>query len=62
MQAAASRPAGVQRHRRPDRTNAIPTLAAAGDLDLLDALPIAAAIIERTVDGNLCVVAHNSRF
>ncbi|MFL6761407.1 MAG: putative bifunctional diguanylate cyclase/phosphodiesterase [Sphingomicrobium sp.] len=62
MQAAASRPAGVQRHRRPDRTNAIPTLAAAGDLDLLDALPIAAAIIERTADGNLGVVAHNKRF
>src|SRR5690554_5837253 len=62
MQAAASRPAGVQRHRRPDRINGTPPLAAAADLGLLDALPIAAAIIERTADGNLRVAAHNNRF
>jgi diguanylate cyclase (GGDEF)-like protein len=62
MQAAASRPAGVQRHRRSDRINATPAVGAAGDLGLLDALPIAAAIIERTVEGNLRVAAHNSRF
>ena len=62
MQAAASRPAGVQRHRRSDRINATPSVVAAGDLGLLDALPIAAAIIERTAEGNLRVAAHNSRF
>jgi diguanylate cyclase (GGDEF)-like protein len=35
---------------------------AAGDTGLLDALPIAAAIIERDADGALSVTAHNSRF
>jgi len=62
MQAAAARPAGVQRLRRTDRLNAIPHLRAVDDLGLLAALPIAAAIIERTPDGALRVDAHNERF
>src|SRR6185312_3425228 len=62
MQAAASRPASVQRLRRADRLNATPRLAAADDLGLLNALPIAAAVIERTDEGALKVAAHNSRF
>jgi diguanylate cyclase (GGDEF)-like protein len=42
--------------------NATPRLSAADDLGLLNALPIAAAVIERTDEGALKVVAHNSRF
>jgi diguanylate cyclase (GGDEF)-like protein len=34
----------------------------AGDIGLLDALPIAAAVIERHDDASLKVAAHNSRF
>ncbi|MEA3067303.1 MAG: hypothetical protein QOK41_710, partial [Sphingomonadales bacterium] len=62
MQAAASRAAGVQRLRRTDRLNATPHFAAVDDIGLLNALPIAAAIIERSDDGGLKVAAHNSRF
>src|SRR5438552_4804325 len=62
MQAATSRSAGVQRLRRTDRLNATPHLAAADDVGLLNALPIAAAIIERTDHKCLKVAAHNSRF
>src|SRR5438477_827013 len=61
MQAAATRLASVQRLRRTDRLNATPHLAV-DDICLLDALPIAAAIIERTDEGCLKVTAHNSRF
>lgn len=45
-----------------DRSNATPHLAAADDTALLHALPIAAAIIERTDDGKLNVKLRNSRF
>jgi diguanylate cyclase (GGDEF)-like protein len=62
MQAAATRATGVQRLRRSDRLNATPHLSAADDLGLLNALPIAAAIIERQDDKCLKVAAHNSRF
>ena len=62
MQAAASRPASVQRLRRTDRLNATPHVVAADDTGLLNALPIAAAVIELTDDGSLKVAAHNSRF
>ena len=62
MQAAASRPAGVQRLRRTDRLNSTPHLSPADDIGLLNALPIAAAIIERTDAGGLRVTAHNGRF
>jgi diguanylate cyclase (GGDEF)-like protein len=41
---------------------ATPHLAAAGDTGLLDALPIAAAIVELGKDGSFSVAAHNSRF
>ena len=62
MQAAATRSAGVQRLRRTDRLNATPHLAVVDDVGLLDALPIAAAIIERPDKNSLRVSAHNSRF
>ena len=62
MQAAASRSGGAQRLRRSDRSNATPHLAAVDDIGLLNALPIAAAIIERTDDKLLSVAAHNDRF
>ena len=62
MQAAATRSAGVQRLRRTDRLNATPHLAVVDDMGLLDALPIAAAIIERADEDSLRVSAHNSRF
>ena len=62
MQAAATRPASVSRLRRADKLNATPHLAAADDAGLLDALPSAAAVIERTAAGNLKVFAYNSRF
>ena len=42
--------------------NAIPHLQTVDDLGLLGALPIAAAIIERTAGGTLHVAAHNDRF
>jgi len=62
MQAATTRSPEVQRLRRTDRLNATPHLRAGDDLGLLNALPIAAAIIERLDDGSLRVAAHNSRF
>jgi len=40
----------------------VPHLVSADDSGLLDALPIAAAIVERTAKGKLKVAAHNSRF
>src|SRR4051812_1775936 len=62
MQAAAARSAGVQRLRRTDRLNATPHLTAVDDLGLLNALPIAAAIIERTPDRLLRITANNDKF
>lgn len=62
MQAAATRPATAMRRRRADMIGVTPHLAAAADTGLLDALPIAAAVIERSEDGSFCVAAHNSRF
>jgi diguanylate cyclase (GGDEF)-like protein len=61
MQAAARRQAASPRRRRPNTSGAKPHLATADDTGLLDALPIAAAIVERTAQG-LSVAAHNSRF
>src|SRR5437764_7490310 len=62
MPAAATRPAAVQRLRRTDRLNATPHLTAVDDLGLLEARPIAAAVIQRTADRVLGVAAHNERF
>jgi diguanylate cyclase (GGDEF)-like protein len=42
--------------------NATPHLSAVDDFGLLNALPIAAAVIERNPDGALNVAAHNGRF
>ncbi|HWC56127.1 MAG TPA: hypothetical protein VG434_04075, partial [Sphingomicrobium sp.] len=39
-----------------------PQLGIADDTGLLDALPIAAAVIERARNGSFRVATHNSRF
>jgi diguanylate cyclase (GGDEF)-like protein len=62
MQAAASRPTAAERHRRADNMGTTPHLVTADDTGLLDALPIAAAVIDRAEDGSFRVAAHNSRF
>ena len=62
MQAAASRLSRAERQRRADNPGARPHIATADDTGLLDALPIAAAIIERHEDRCLKVAAYNSRF
>jgi diguanylate cyclase (GGDEF)-like protein len=58
MQAAASRSSA----RRAPNPGANPHPSVADDTGLLDALPIAAAIIEQGDDGCLKVASHNSRF
>ncbi len=62
MQAAITRSPAVPRQRRADKISAIPHLLTADDTGLLDALPIAAAVIERDDDRALKVTAHNTRF
>ena len=62
MQAAATRPATAPRHRRADNMSIKPQLGIADDTGLLDALPIAAAVIERARNGSFRVATHNSRF
>ncbi len=62
MQAAAHRLPRSERQRRTDNPGAKPHIATADDTGLLDALPIAAAIIERQEDRCLKVAAYNSRF
>ena len=62
MQAAAKRSATAQRQRRTKVTGVAPHLAIADDTGLLNALPIAAAIMEQTADRAFKVTAHNSRF
>jgi diguanylate cyclase (GGDEF)-like protein len=62
MQAAATRPATASRHCRTDNLTAKPRVVAADDIGLLDALPIAAAVIERAKNGSFRVASHNSRF
>ena len=61
MQAAANRLPFAQRRQRTDHRGAKPQLAVGDDLGLLDALPIAAAVIERTPKG-FKVTGSNSRF
>src|SRR5256885_2757124 len=62
MQPAASRSPGPPRSRRAHNPGAKPHLAIADDTGLLDALPIAAAIIELGDEGCLKLTSHNSRF
>ncbi len=62
MQVAATRLPNAERRGRAENRSATPRVAIAGDTGLLDALPIAAAIVERGEDGNLKVAAHNTRF
>src|SRR5215212_6060144 len=62
MQAAAHRLPRSQRQRRTDNSGAKPHTATADDMGLLDALPIAAAIVERHEDRCLKVASYNSRF
>jgi diguanylate cyclase (GGDEF)-like protein len=62
MQAAAHRLPRSEKRRRGDNPGAKPHIATADDTGLLDALPIAAAIVELTKNGALKVGAHNSRF
>jgi len=62
MQAAVSRSSGPDRARRGHKPTANPRLVAVDDTGLLDALPIAAAIIEQDDPGAFKVTAHNNRF
>ena len=62
MQAAVHRLAVGQGRTRAGKTRANPPFAVADDSGLLDALPIAAAIVERGNDRRLVVAAHNHRF
>ena len=62
MQAAVTRLSSAEGHRRADKLVGVPHIGSADDSGLLDALPIAAAIIERTPKGELKVAAHNKRF
>ena len=62
MQAAQKRNGVPTRARPSDAPGAKPHLATADDTALLDALPIAAAVIGQAADGSLNVLAHNSRF
>ena len=61
MQAAVNRLPSAARRQRTDHRGAKPHFAVADDLGLLDALPIAAAVVVRTPKG-LNVAASNSRF
>ena len=62
MQAAARRLPGEKSTRRGHNPTHKPPLITADDTALLSALPIAAAILTRTEDRQLQVLAHNSRF
>ena len=62
MQAAANRLPSAPRRQRTDNRSAKPHLAVADDVGLLNALPIAAAVIERQPAGALKVLASNGRF
>ena len=62
MQAAEQRSGVPTRARKRDLPAVSPPLATAQDTALLDALPIAAAVIGLTEASTLKVLAHNSRF
>ena len=62
MQAAVNRLPRATRRRREENPGSTPHIATADDTGLLDALPIAAAIIERHEGQCLKVGAYNRRF
>jgi diguanylate cyclase (GGDEF)-like protein len=62
MQVAEKRSRTASGQRRAKPKSAKPHLATADDTGLLDALPIAAAIIDQAPDLSFKVLAHNSRF
>ncbi|MEO6224776.1 MAG: bifunctional diguanylate cyclase/phosphodiesterase [Sphingomicrobium sp.] len=62
MPAAANRLDAAPPRSRTDRNAVRPHLLTADDTGLLNALPIAAAIIIRGIDRSLEVIAHNGRF
>ena len=62
MHGAAQRLPGPGRGRRKDISGVNSLLAGADDLALLDALPIAAAVMGRSGDGCLRLLANNGRF
>ncbi len=62
MQATAIHLATSHEQPRAGKSRVVPLLSAPEDSGLLDALPIAAAIIERGDGGALVVTAHNGRF
>ena len=61
MEGAVHRLPAVEEQQAAENS-AVDRRFAADDTGLLDALPIAAAIIERGTDSRLTVAAHNSRF
>src|SRR5689334_4249462 len=62
MQAAVQCLPGERRARRGQRQAPRPSLVVADDSALLDALPIAAAVVAKSAQGALEVIAHNGRF
>jgi diguanylate cyclase (GGDEF)-like protein len=62
MQAAARRSVAAALQPGADITVTRPHLVTADDSGLLDALPIAAAIVVRDADRSLHVIGHNARF
>jgi hypothetical protein len=62
MQAAGNRLPRAERHGRGDNKKAKPHVVTADDAGLLDALPIAAAVIAREENSRLALAAFNSRF
>jgi diguanylate cyclase (GGDEF)-like protein len=62
MQLAEQRSGMTTPTHRADVPGAAPVVASAGDSALLAALPIAAAIMGRSSDGTMKILAHNSRF
>ena len=62
MQAAVTRLPSATRPGRGSKARVSHPLIVADDAGLLEALPIAAAVIERTGDRDLRVTAHNPRF
>jgi diguanylate cyclase (GGDEF)-like protein len=62
MQVAEQRTVAGSGQRRANITAVKPRLATVDDTGLLDALPIAAAVIDQEADSSFRVLAHNSRF